>query len=90
MANIKEEVIEGLRRSITVYRQKRMEIFERSRKEQTVPEEELNASIEAFDKRIGKRIDQIMELAKSLSTHKDVAKYETDGTSYANGWYRGI
>lgn len=88
VANLKEEVIAGLRRSIVAYRQKRMEIFERQRKEQTVPVAELAANIDMFDKRIGKRIAQIMELVQSLPGHQDVAKYESDGGSgYANGWY---
>ena len=87
IANLKEEVIDGLRRSITIYRQKRMEIFERQRKEQIVPEAELAANIDTFDKRIGKRIGQIMELVQSLPGHQEVPKYESDGNSYANGWY---
>jgi len=87
VANLKEDVIAGLRRTITTYRQKRMEIFERQRKEQTVPEAELAANIDAFDKRIGKRIGQIMELVQSLPGHQDVPKYESDGGSYNNGWY---
>ena len=87
VANLKEEVIDGLRRSITIYRQKRMEIFQRQRKEQIVPEAELAANIDTFDKRIGKRIGQIMELVKSLPGYEDVPKYENDGGSYANGWY---
>lgn len=87
VANLKEDVIAGLRRTITTYRQKRMEIFERQRKEQTVPEAELAANIDAFDKRIGKRISQIMTLVQSLPGHQDVPKYESDGGSYYNGWY---
>lgn len=88
VANIKGDVIDGLRRTVTVYRQKRMEIFERQRKEQTVSEKELAANIDTFDKRIGKRIEQIMDLVKSLPGYEDVPKYEnTGGTSYANGWY---
>lgn len=88
IANLKADVIDGLRRSITIYRQKRMAIFERQRKEQVVPEAELAANIDAFDKRIGKRIDQIMELVRSLPGHQEVPKYESDGgTYYADGWY---
>lgn len=87
IANLKEEVIDGLRRSISIYRQKRMEIFQRQRKEQIVPEAELAASIDLFDKRIGKRIGQIMDLVQSLPGHQDVPKYESDGGSYSNGWY---
>lgn len=88
VANIKGDVIDGLRRTVTIYRQKRMEIFERQRKEQTVSEKELAANIDTFDKRIGKRIEQIMDLVKSLPGYEDVPKYEnTGGTSYANGWY---
>jgi hypothetical protein len=88
VANIKEDAITRLRRSITVYRQKRMEIFDRQRIEKIVPEAELAANIDTFDKRIGKRIEQIMELVKSLPGYQEVPKYERDGgTSYANGWY---
>lgn len=88
VTNIKEDAIAGLRRSITVYRQKRMEIFERQRKEQIVPEAELAANIDAFDTRIGKRMEQIMELVKSMPGYREVPKYESaGGSSYGNGWY---
>jgi hypothetical protein len=87
VANLKEEVIDGLRRSITTYGQKRREIFERQRKEKIVPEAELAANIDTFDKRIGKRIGQIMELVQSLPGYEDVPKYENDGGAYSNGWY---
>ncbi len=86
VANIKADVITALRRSIGIYRQKRMEIFERMRKEKTVPEVELAANVDLFDKRVSKRVDQVLELAKSLSGHEDVEKYETS-SSYSNGWY---
>jgi hypothetical protein len=87
IANLKEDVIGGLRRSINIYRQKRMDIFERQRKEQIVPEAELAANIDMFDKRIGKRIAQIVELVQSLPGYQDVPKYESAGSSYNNGWY---
>ena len=86
IANLKADVVSSLRRSIGIYRQKRMEIFERMRKEKTVPEAELAANVDMFDQRIGKRVDQVMELAKSLAGHEDVPKYETDSIAYSNGW----
>lgn len=88
VANIKGDVIDALVRSIAIYRQKRVEVFERMRKESSVPKEELEKSLKAFDDRIGKRVEQVMELAKSFPGHQDVQKYESYGTSYANGWYQ--
>jgi len=41
VANIKDEVIEALVRTTSLYRQKRVEVFERMRKDTNVPKEEL-------------------------------------------------
>ena len=41
VANIKDDVIEALVRTTSLYRQKRMEVFERMRKDTNVPKEEL-------------------------------------------------
>ena len=82
VANIKDEVIEALVRTISLYRQKRVDVFERMRTNSNVPKEELEKTLKAFDDRIGKRVDQVMELAKSFPGHEDVKKYESYGTSY--------
>lgn len=86
VATLKGEVIDGLSRSIAIYRQKRMAVLERMRNERTVPDSELAADIDRFDQRIGKRIGQITELAKSLDGYREVPKYERTG-SYVDGWY---
>ncbi|MEI7911181.1 MAG: hypothetical protein WCK77_16220 [Verrucomicrobiota bacterium] len=88
VANIKDEVMNALVRTIWLYRQKRVDVFERMRKDSNVPKEELEKTLKTFDERIGKRIDQVMELAKSFPGHEDVKKYESYGGSYYNGWYQ--
>lgn len=87
VANMKDHVIEGLIRNIWIFRQKRMAVFERMRRENIVPKEELEKTLAAFDAHINKRVSQVMELAKSYPGHQDLNKYETYGTSYYNGYY---
>jgi chromosome segregation ATPase len=86
VANIKGDVIQALVRSIAIYRQKRMEVFERLRKDASAPQEQLERELAIFDERVGKRIGQVMEIARSFPGHKDVQKYESEGSSYWNGW----
>jgi len=87
VANMKDDVIEGLVRSIWIYRQKRVTVFERMRKENVVPKEELEKTLNTFDAHINKRVSQVMELAKSFPGHQDIDKYESYGGSYYNGYY---
>lgn len=86
VANIKEDVMQSLVRTIGVYRQKRMDVYERLRKNPDAPKEQSEQELKVFDERIGKRIGQVMELARSFPGHQDVAKYESSGDSYWNGW----
>jgi len=88
VANIKDDVIEGLIRTVWIYRQKRVDVFETMRKDSNVPQEELAKTLKTFDERIDKRVTQVMELAKSFPGHQDVNKYESYGSSYSNGWYQ--
>jgi hypothetical protein len=88
VAQIKGEVIGALERTISIYRQRRMDLFERMRKDSSVPQDELEKNLKTFDERIGKRVAQVMELAKSFPGHQDVKKYESYGSSYFNGYYR--
>jgi len=81
-------VIEALMRTIGNYRQKRVDLFERMRKDTSVPKEQLEKNLKVFDDRITKRIAQITELAKSFPGHQDVKKYESDGGSYYRGYYQ--
>jgi hypothetical protein len=86
VSNIKGDVIKALVRTVWIYRQKRVEVFEQMRKNSTVPKEELEKTLKTFDDRIGKRVGQVMELAKSFPGHEDVKKYESYSSSYYNGW----
>ena len=88
VSKIKGDVIEALTRTIWIYRQKRVEVFEQMRKDTNVPQAELEKTIKTFDDRMGKRVEQIMELAKSFPGHQDVQKYESAGGSYYNGYYQ--
>lgn len=86
VANMKDDVIDGLIRNIWVYRQKRVTVFERMRSENIVPKEELEKTLKAFDEHINKRVSQVMELAKSYPGHQDLNKYESYGSSYYDGY----
>lgn len=86
VANMKEDVMNRLMRSIWIYRQKRMSIFEGMRTDNVVPKEELEKSLKAFDEHISKRVTQVMEIAKSFPGHRDIDKYESYGTSYYRGY----
>jgi hypothetical protein len=86
VANMKDHVIEGLIRNIWIFRQKRMAVFERMRRENIVPKEELEKTLAAFDAHINKRVSQVMEIAKSYPGHQDLNKYESYGTSYYDGY----
>lgn len=86
VAKIKGDAIQALVRNIGVYRQKRMEVFERMRTDPDSPKELLDRELAVFDERVGKRISQIMEISRSFPGHQDVQKYESEGTSYWNGW----
>jgi chromosome segregation ATPase len=83
VSQLKKESIEGLKRGIDMYVSKRKEVSERIR----AGDSSSLADLSKFDERIIKRVDQITELAKSIPTHSDVAKYETSGRSYWNGYY---
>jgi hypothetical protein len=86
VANMKDHVIEGLIRNLWIFRQKRVDVFERMRRENIVPKEELEKTLAAFDAHINKRVSQVMEIAKSYPGHQDMNKYESYGTSYYNGY----
>jgi len=88
VANIKDDVMRALVKMIYVYRQKRMEVFDQMRKDTNVPQDQVDAAVKVFDDRIGKRIAQVMELARSFPGAEDVEKYESAGGSYWRGFYQ--
>jgi hypothetical protein len=85
---LKEEAIAGLRKGISVYQEKRRAISENLRTDKSAPAEALTGDMEKFDARIQKRVDQIVELAKSMPARQDVEKYESDGGGYWDGFGR--
>lgn len=83
ITKLKMDTIDGLQRGIDLYIAKRKEIRERVR---TGGDEGLG-DLGKIDARIIKHIDQIAELTKSIPSHQDVEKYESDGGAYWNGYY---
>jgi chromosome segregation ATPase len=83
VTQIKRSAIEGLKHGIDLYAKKRREIREIVR---TGGDEALD-DLGKLDQRILKRVDQIAELTKSIPTHDDVDKYQSDGGSYWDGYY---
>jgi chromosome segregation ATPase len=84
VSQLKKESIEGLKRGIQMYANKRKEVREKVR----TGDDTSLGDLDKFDKRITTRVDQITELAKSIPTHTDVEKYESGGgRSYWNGYY---
>lgn len=83
VTKLKQEAIAGLQRGMDIYAGKRREVAENIKAGDTAA----LGDLDKFDERILKRVDQIAELTKSIPTHQDVAKFETDGASYWNGYY---
>lgn len=83
VTQIKKEAIDSLTAGIDRYTQKRREVTELIRKGDSAA----LGDLDKFDERIIRRVDQIAELTKSIPTHQDVEKYESDGGSYWNGYY---
>lgn len=83
VTHMKKEAIEALRNGIQRYSAKRREIAELVR----TGDGSALGDLSKLDTRIIKRVDQIAELTKSIPSHQDVEKYESDGGSYWNGYY---
>jgi hypothetical protein len=75
VSQMKKDAIEGLQRGIEM------------REKVRTGDETALGDLGKFDERITTRVEQIVELTKSFPTHKDVEKYESDGSSYWNGYY---
>lgn len=88
IARMKEETIESLRSNIQYYRSKRAALKEELRRPTlNLTTEEKKRMIAAFDARIEKRVTQIIELLKSLPTHKDYERYKVEGSTWAGPAY---
>ncbi len=91
IAQTKGKVIEGLKKSIGIYQQKRSQIrAQLVNLHSGMEKAELEGDMKKFDEMSEKRIEQIMDLAKSLTTHEDYRKYNTyansDYTNWGWGW----
>lgn len=83
VSKLKKEAIEGLQKGLDMYAAKRRELAEMAKD----GNEAALDNLPALGKRIGTRVEQIVELSKSFPTGSDVAKYEPAGGSYWNGYY---
>ena len=88
VSQIKMKAIKGLRRWIQTYQNRRSRIVETLRQSgNLLPKDDLANDIDEFDKRIEKRITQIIKLSDSMGDYEDVDKYESTGGSYWGGYY---
>ncbi|MCF6313980.1 MAG: hypothetical protein L3J39_16155 [Verrucomicrobiales bacterium] len=89
VAQTKGQVIEGLKKSIVLYQQKRSQVrAELAKHREGLEKSALEGDMKKFDAMSEKRIAQIMELANTLTSHEDYKKYDTYASSnYADwGW----
>lgn len=88
VATVKADVITGLRKTIEYYDHNRDLIKEQLRTGKTdLPEETLKKDLAIFDERIGTRVKQIAELAKSFPDPQELEKYVvTAESTWAGGW----
>lgn len=87
VANTKADVIVGLKRTIDYYKKHRDLLREQLRTgKSALPKETLEKDLAIFDERIEKRVQQIMELAKSFPDPQELEKYEVTSTSSWFGW----
>lgn len=83
VTQLKQEVLQGLRRGIEAYATKRREVAELARTGTAAANNEFGK----FDERIAKHVEQIADLTKSVPADKDAETYESGGGSYWNGYY---
>ena len=88
VARMKEATIEGIRNNIEYYRSKRAALKEELRRPTlNLTDAEKRTMMDAFDVRIEKRIGQIIEMLKSLPTHKDYERYTVKGSNWIGPVY---
>jgi len=88
VARIKEDTIEALSRNIQVYRTKRDQMREQLRRPTTnLTTEQKQQILDALNSRIETRVAQIIEIQKSLPTHKDYERYKAVGSSWIGTEY---
>jgi hypothetical protein len=93
VSEMKKRAIDGLKGTIAFYDQKRRNLEEETRqRDPRITRDELFDDIGKFDNRIDKRVNQILDLAKSMQSHKDYDKWSVvqDGRSsrWGDDYYR--
>ena len=89
VARMKRETIDSLQKTIAYYQQKRAALLEDLRRPTSnLTAEQKKTVIAKFDERIEKRITQILELQKSMPTHKDYDRYEVTGSNWYGTTYQ--
>lgn len=84
VARLKEDTVKRLAKNMEFYQRKRAELQEQLRRPTlNLSLEEKQRAIAKVDARMEKRVQQILELNKSMPTHKDYEKYK----AIDNGWY---
>lgn len=88
VTRMKEQTTDGLQKSIAYYQQKRAWLQEEMRRPTfNLTADEKRRIIARFDERIEKRVNQILEISKSLPSHQDYDRYQAVGNS---GWHGGV
>lgn len=84
VARLKEQTINGMQKNIAEYQRRRAAMQEELRRPTLhFTTEEKQKLIAKFDARIEKRVQQMLDLAKTLASHQDYERYKT----VDNGWY---
>jgi hypothetical protein len=80
VANVKADVMTGLKRTIEYYNQ------HRDTGKSALPKETLEKDLAILDGRVDKRVKQIAEIAKSFPDPQELEKYVTTSVAGWNGW----
>lgn len=77
ISQTKMDAMRGLGRTVEDYQQKRNELVQKMREDQTgIPKNVIGEDVAKFDDRIEKRVEQILQISRSFTQEKDVEKYE--------------
>ncbi len=86
ISRMKQDTIDKLQRSITYYQQKRAWLQEELRRPTyNLTADEKRRIIARFDERIEKRVNQILDMNKTLPTHQDYERYKSSGDTTWDG-----
>jgi len=84
VVRMKEQTIDALQKNLAYFEQRRAAMKEELRNPRlNLTEDEKRRIIARLDERIEKRVRQVIDLNKSLPTHKDYERYKVMGS----GWY---